>query len=828
MHALRILSAAAVVASGLTAQQAGGHQILRVPGSEVTIRLSGGGEDVRSAVSRDGGATWTEQYAPRNSISLRSRVFDPTGPGEAIPPQLLAGSANRLFYVQFVTEIVPEYRDALLRDGIEVLSHVPFQSYLVRMERGDVARVRRQDHVRAVAEVHLADKIEHSVVAALLADLPVEGRYDLMLADQYRDGAAVEALVAEVGGVLVGPANGGILVTADFATAEQITTVAAANEVLWVEPLGAPENDIDNLRIQAGVNYVEAQIGRDFGQGISGHVLEGVFADHCEFIARPPYRTAPSTVNWGGPTGPGGTSHGTNTAGLIYAAGINPQAKGILPFGQMYYTNYSGTVISNNNRYPLTAALVDPNDIYKCVMQTASWGYPRTTNYTSRSAEMDNILSDFDLFVTQSHGNSGAPVARPQAWAKNVVAVGGFQHFNNANPNDDCHCNTGSTGPAQDGRIGLSFVAYYDNILTTSGGECSYSGAFGGVSGATPIIQGLGGAAIEMWTDGMFGYPGVTWQNRFGARPHYTTTRTLLTVGSRQLAINQATRLEQGWGLPNLQDLYDNRDQILAIDELDVLTQGQSAIYAGVGCARARPSSAPRCTTPSRRRCRMPSRLATTASTSTSYDFDGNVWRGNEGGILTGLFNSPTPNVPTNNDVDVHENVFLQNPAPGIYLVEVNAATITMDNHKETPEIDLDFGLAIRGVGSGRDTSGMTLDIISNAPGQWDFAVGKPARGLDRGLHLPVVQHLATRRARPLTGNHPGRPATVASVGTGAGPGKLLHFTNAAGLYPHATFSWPAAVANLLSGVSVDGFVMLFDASGEVVSVSNVDRETIQ
>ena len=816
-------AAAAASAVSLLAQAPAEPRILTVPGSDVLVRLASP-EDSGSAVSRDGGRTWTRQRAPRHVISTRAHVFDPAEGDPSLPPQLLAASGNELFYVQFETEIIPEYRDALQRDGVEVLRHAPFESYLVRMPRSDVARVRGAGYVRAVAEMHLGYKLHESLIADVLGQSFEAGTYDLMLAAKQLDAGYVEDLVEAVGGILLGRANGGVLVTAHLEALDQLVTLASSSRVVWVEPVGEPELDINNLRVATGVNYVESQIGREFGQGISGHVVEGVYATHCEFLARPPYRTTPTAVLVNG-VGGNGTGHGTNVAGVIYAAGVLPAAKGILPFGQMYFTEF-GAIINSNNRYPLTQRLVDPNDVYKTVMQTASWGYPRTSQYTSRSAEMDDILSDFDLLVTQSHGNAAFNVGRPQAWAKNVIAVGAYNHFNTSNTSDDCWCATGSTGPAEDGRIGVTFAAYYDNVLTTSGSGCAYTATFGGASVATPIINGLGGAAIELWTDGSFGYPGVAWQNRFGARPHYTTGRVLMTVATRQLEPSQATRLQQGWGLPNIEDLYLNRDQILAIDELDVLTQGQSAVYA-VWVPPGTPEF--RASMHHAEEAALPNAIPTRHNSVdlNVYDFDGNVWRGNTGELLTASYNSPNPAVSENNDVDVHENVFLQNPTPGIYLVEVNAATITMDNHRETPAIDLDFGLAIRGIGGGRDTSGMTLDIVSNAPGQWDFTVGNLPAGWTEGytfLSFDTSRHAGLGHFFGLIPD----AATVASVGVGAGPGKLLHFTNSAGVYPSATFSWPAAVANLLSGVTVDGFVILYDGSGDVVSVSNVDRETIQ
>ena len=136
-----------------------------------------------------------------------------------------------------------------------------------------------------------------------------------------------------------------------------------------------------------------------------------------------------------------------------------------MPFAQLIESNSV-----NSNRYQMihghpgpVAALQDddPHPVLGWVDDD------RTT--TSTSALMDDALFDFDhLFVTNSQSNTGNQNSRPEAWAKNVAGVGGFNHYDNADPSDDCWCGTGSTGPAQDGRVGVSFAAYYDNIRTTS------------------------------------------------------------------------------------------------------------------------------------------------------------------------------------------------------------------------------------------------------------------------------------------------------------------------------------------------------------------------
>ena len=43
--------------------------------------------------------------------------------------------------------------------------------------------------------------------------------------------------------------------------------------------------------------------------------------------------------------------------------------------------------------------------------------------------------------------------------------------------------------------------------------------------------------------------------------------------------------------------------------------------------------------------------------------------------------------------------VFVQNPDPGLWLVEVIASEVNEDSHIETPEVDADFALVVSGVG---------------------------------------------------------------------------------------------------------------------------------
>ena len=119
-----------------------------------------------------------------------------------------------------------------------------------------------------------------------------------------------------------------------------------------------------------------------------------------------------------------------------------------------------------------------------------------------------------------------------------------------------------SIGPAADGRIKPELSNYYDQIRTTSSASnTSYTDTFGGTSGATPITCGNAGLMFQMWADGVFaGAPG---QNRdvFASRPHAATAKALIINSANQYAFtgesHDLTRVHQGWGTANVQNLYE-------------------------------------------------------------------------------------------------------------------------------------------------------------------------------------------------------------------------------------------------------------------------------
>ncbi len=824
---LRAISGATLACFGVSlgAQIPQDALVVSLPGTSTRVAVTA----ATAHVSRDSGRSWQALSAPKYALNFRhGTVHDPLA-GFFVPAGLEAPASNRLFLVQFHTQLLDEYVDGLARLGAKIHWYAPEEAFLVRVDAARVPELQALPYVRYVGPFHTFFRLEPELLAEMHVTTLGARRYIIALIDQITDAPGLEAAVRDVSGRVEIPAGGGLLVYATL-TDEQVLAIAARDEVLFVQRWTAPEHDMDVLRQHAGVDYVQASNTLPnglAGEGVRGHIHEGVYPAHVEHAAQLPYRNTPIGV-----FSTASDTHGNATAGQIFARGASAQAKGILPFGQCYYTNYSGLAIS---RFSMTQQLTAPTGAYHIMMQTASWGGARRLTYDAVSADIDNIMLNFPIWITQSQSNAGGEadprMSRPQAWAKNVASIGGFNHFNTASPADDCWCpagpgGAGSTGPASDGRMGPRFSAYYDNIYTTY--SATAYGTFGGTSGATPICNGLGGIAIQMHTQGMFGYPAApTWQDRWQYNPKFTTVKSLLMATTDQLALSSATRYQQGFGFPNVRTLYDERSRLFVIDELDVLRQGQAkTYYVFAPGSREFRAAMTYCDPPAAAPFSSPHRVNSVDLTVTDPDYV--VYRGNN--AVTTSLTTPTGGVAA--DLDTEEWVVLSSAPRGIYRIDVSAPALRGDSRLETPGVlDADFGLTVRGCAGLRDTSiGPVLDLQSSAVGDFRVSItGVPAAA--SYAYGYVLYSLAT--ARPLaTGNFLGLELDFLALGVlsyAPVPGSPFGFTSTtnAATFPNATFAFPSSIATVLSGFTFDAVGFFVNGSGSVVAATNVDRQRV-
>ncbi|MCH7793064.1 MAG: S8 family serine peptidase, partial [Planctomycetes bacterium] len=474
-----------------------------VPGSATVLVLW---DEVRADVRGDGSAI------PHYAISLDGRTlagrvretsyaiglrqaFDPLQKIPAVHPSLRADAGNTLYLVQFWTVPLEEFRTQIERMGGEVVRFMPSHTHIVRMNADVAERVGQLPYVRWVGPNHTAYKLDDVILSGLAAGMP-EGlaTYSIEVFDRgpaQQD--AVAAKITALGGRVMNTNPEGFRMTV-WLTPSQILPIARMNEVHFMDPWGPGGVDVETARLISGAVPTLSNAGF-IGQGVRGEVFDTGIDPHPDFANPDPIFH----------NGSGGGGHGTVVYGIVFGSGLgNPRATGFLPdreqgISAIYSTSsqFGGPI----SRHQHTAELVDPNDQWRALFQTSSIGSPRTTQYTTVSAETDDYLFISQLLSTQSMSNAGLiPLTRPQAWAKNIIGVGSVSHAGTLSRDDDS--SRGSTGPAADGRIKPDLV--HIQALFTTSGSSGYGQTGGGTSGSTANVAGCFGLFFQMWHEGVF------------------------------------------------------------------------------------------------------------------------------------------------------------------------------------------------------------------------------------------------------------------------------------------------------------------------------------
>jgi serine protease AprX len=670
-----------------TASRISGQRTVAVPDSPAVLVLwnesTPAGDVPFYAISLDGQDVDRVRQA-NYDIMLRAARFDP---GKAVPAVAAdLGTGGNVFIVQFVTQALPEFSAQIEQLGGKVYQFVTNYAYIVYMDPATHAAVQALPYVRWVGSYDPGYRIEEVLRdnRADLKELFPWQRYNIMVFESgMNQKHAVAERIKAIGGLVNQVDSGKFLLQATLSP-DQLWRVITWDEVHFVDRWGPYGKDMDKAREYGGADYIESVAGYD-GYGVRGEVFDAGFnTGHGDFASRP-------LIEHGSC---GSDCHGASTSGIVFGDGTgDPTARGLLPAGQGIIGDYQTIGLTGPTRYQHTGE--ETQDPYYCVFETSSVGSPQVNNYTTDSADTDAALFDFDIVHCQSQSNTGSTLSRPQAWAKNIVSGGAAYHYDTLDPADDCWCGGASTGPATDGRIKPDLCGYYDKIHTTTcGGSTAYTDDFGGTSGATPIIAGHFGLFFQMWADGIFGNEVDPAGTVFDNRPHMTTAKAVMINNAHQYPLtSDLSRVHQGWGWPNVQNVYDRREKMFIIDETELLQELQTVSYAlnvdvdepefKATLVYADPPGSP-----------AAAEARINDLTLRVTDPSGQVYWGNNG-LMNNNYSTPGG---TANHVDTVENVFVQNPASGLWVVEVIAEEINEDSHVESPEVDADFALVVSGV----------------------------------------------------------------------------------------------------------------------------------
>ena len=641
-----------------------------------------------ASYSRDGGKIWSAPQATGTALKLLGGDVLPGQPMPPVAPALTLPADGRLFLVQFRSVGLPEWRQALTELGAEVLNFFPHNAHIVRMDPALVPAVSRLAVVERVEPYHPAYRLERELRDWVLAGTDQAPRRVRAMAFEWGPAGKSRILAAARawGATLAAWYPSGHILEL-WANPTQLLRLAAHDEVLWIDRWSPPEPDMNLVRGDSGADWLEATYGT-CGQGVRGEVLDnGIQENHPDFdgiLTHGPHNTE---------------SHGTSTYGIVFGNGDrdgdgNPQGTGHMPSytacpSQGIFADYDFLT----DRFAHTHQLKQAP--YYASFQTNSWGDSLTTQYTSISHQMDDIIWQLDIAITQSQSNAGSQLSRPQAWAKNIISVGGIFHFNTPVTTDD-HWNGGaSIGPAADGRIKPDVSSWYDSIFTTNTSS-GYTPSFGGTSAATPETAGVLGLIVQMWSENVWGTD-PQGNTVFERQPHASTIKALLANSAQQYPFSgtghDLTRVHQGWGRASARAARERAARSFVVDETKRLKVGQTATYAievlpGETELRATMSypDPPGTTSASLHRINDLSLRVTSPSAA--------VYHGNNG-LLAGTASTPGGNP---NTIDTLENVIVPAPEAGTWTVEVTAAEINQDANLMTRAVeDAVFGLVVTG-----------------------------------------------------------------------------------------------------------------------------------
>lgn len=677
------------------------------------------------AFTRDG-SSWSRALNNDNSrdlasLNLRWRTFDPTLVDHAsIVPPALAARDSTVYLAQFVVPPFDGITDPLLRAGVEVYAALPETALIVHAEGDALAALQASPFLRALIPYHAAFKTEPNIIKGYLPSIAkddalaaqaraafqanwgkpyVQAMESLRAGGKasfwiqvHRPGLEMKNRVADAirasGGTVQDITPDDYIMRAEL-NADQFIAMLALPEVAFSDPWSNAEKDMDIERTLMGANAVETALGIS-GQGVRAEVMDSGVRDTHAALAGSIMRL----------NNPSDTSHGTSTFGILFGNGAsNAAARALLPNAEAkYFYAYSGLAGFGGtaSRLTVTQTAVNTNNI---VVQSNSWGSALTTAYTTVSQGMDNIIWQTGLLICQSQSNAGTQNSRPEAWAKNVLAVGGVVHSNDTNRNNDFWSNGASIGPAADGRIKPELANHYDNVLTTSNtSDTSYTATFNGTSSATPITAGYMGLIFQMWHTGIF--PGYGQASTvFASRPPFTTARALAVHSAYRYAWGTGTptpsinRNVQGWGVIDIERLRQLAPSLYIINESRNLLAGQNASYT-FDVPSGAPNLAvtmvyrdPPGTTSSTIHRINDVSLKVTAPNGTFY------WGNN--GLAASNVSTQSGSANTR---DTMENVFLTNPPAGRYTVQVFADVVAQDGNPATVGVnDVNFALAVSG-----------------------------------------------------------------------------------------------------------------------------------
>lgn len=483
-------------------------------------------------------------------INLKGSTFTPSESTPGLMPNIFTlGSEKPQGYqlIQFRSSTSEEYRDNLKNKGVDFISYIPENTWVVKVD------AERDEIVSEERVKYLGDYKSEYRVHPVLRDNDKSGQVNVNIEVFRKSPNTLNKLDSYGVTQRIGGKSYRIQTTYS-----QISNIASENIVKWVYP-ERPEpqktNDqsrelIDVERLQNAPEYLK-------GSGFTAAIWDAGWAgQHADLNQTLGWTGNPKTLR--NDTGSSVDDHGTHVAGTMLGNGtLDNNYRGMAPKSRLITYEWPGgadygysyeTEIFNETGFA--------SNSFNSVVSQNSWGYAiDDTNdylmgdYGSVTAAYDNITANYSdinpLSIVFSAGNEADEnydyssdynrTTGPGATAKNTISVGAVDG------NLDI-AYFSSWGPTDDGRIKPTVVADGRWVRSTEPGN-NY-GNKGGTSMAAPAVSG---AVILL---------NQQYNRTFSDLPSPATAKGLLVHNAEDLNRTGPDYIT-GWGLVNASESVD-------------------------------------------------------------------------------------------------------------------------------------------------------------------------------------------------------------------------------------------------------------------------------